>query len=143
MRTKADLSWKCQRCGSCCKGGAWLRNMVHRDDIERWRSLGREDVLKDICPCCGRLIDPDNGDEPWRKEECPFLDHRDGKAFCVIYDVRPKVCRDFPVRACSNPECPEKFHFHDWLWHGKCKAAAEFRRDLVRSLEGQIRISDE
>ena len=134
------LFFACERCGNCCKGDLWLKDIIRRDDVEKWQANGREDILKYVCPCCYRLVDPDKNCAPWRKDNCPFLEFNDGKAQCRIYEVRPQTCKEFPIRKCNNPACTEKFHLHSWLWNGNCEAAKSFKIDMVRTIESQIEI---
>ncbi len=137
------ITFECRRCGKCCQGDAWLRNLLKPSDVQRWRALGREDILKYVCACCCRLVDPEKENAPWTRKDCPFLLREEGGLTrCGIHDVRPQVCRDFPVRKCTNPECPQEFHFHDWLWQGKCEAALDFRRKIVRAVQPKIAVDD-
>jgi hypothetical protein len=46
---------------------------------------------------------------------------------------------DFPIEECQDPTCPEQFHLNDWLWQGKCKASLEFRTEMVRAVESDLR----
>lgn len=134
------IAFECERCGKCCTGDAWLRNLIRLSDVEKWKEQGRDDILKYVCTCCNRLVDPDKGNAPWTKKNCPFLEFTDSKSRCRIYEARPHVCRNFPVRKCDNPKCSEKIHIHSWLWRGNCKASKEFRKDIIRALESQIEI---
>jgi Fe-S-cluster containining protein len=134
-----ELKYDCIRCGKCCQGEQWLRNLIRPTDIERWKSLGRDDILRYICDKCHRLVDPGTG-LPWTQKLCPFLETKEGITGCRIYDLRPQTCIDFPIRKCLNPECSEKLHFHNWLWNGSCEASQKFRKDLVQALEPIIRL---
>jgi Fe-S-cluster containining protein len=134
------ITFECKRCGKCCQGDTWLRNLINPGDIEMWKKLGRDDILKFVCACCNRFIDPDNNNMPWKKQNCPFLEFHNGQALCRIYEVRPQTCRNFPINECENPKCPEKFHLHTWLWNGNCEAAKKFRIDMVRAIEDDIKI---
>ena len=134
------LIFECERCGKCCQGEGWLRNIIHPSDVDRWRELGRGDILRYVCSCCSRPVDPDNNNARWAKQSCPFLVFENGKAACRIYDVRPRSCRTFPIRRCENPQCPEEFHVHTWLWNGNCPAAKKFRTNMVRAIESQLQI---
>ena len=134
------LSFECERCGKCCTGDAWLRNLICPSDVERWKAQGRSDILKYVCPCCHRLVNPNKSNAPWTEKICPFLEFIGSKSRCRIYEVRPQVCRQFPVRICNNSECLEKIHLHSWLWSGNCEASEKFRKDMVRALESQIEI---
>ncbi len=134
------FSFECKRCGICCSGGEWLRNLVQPSDVEKWKSQGRDDILKYICPTCNTLIDPDKSNAPWMNEKCPFLELDAGKAKCRIYEVRPQTCRLSPLVKCNNPKCSKNFHFHEWLWIAKCPASKKLRRDIEQVLESQIKI---
>ena len=134
------LSFECERCGDCCKGAAWLSKVINPADIEKWKAQGREDILKYLCACGNSLVDPDKDNVHGTKKSCPFLEFEEGKAKCQIYEMRPQVCKDFPIQKCNDPECPENFHFHSWLWNGKCAPTKKFREDMVHAVESQINI---
>jgi Fe-S-cluster containining protein len=97
----------CTRCGKCCEG--LLLGSVHISaiDMEEWEShpaTARGYFLSEWAEA-GRIADhielwvsPSDGVEPAR---CPWL--RTGRkaniCSCRIHEVRPQVCRNFPLNA--------------------------------------------
>jgi len=93
----------CARCGKCCM--ADMSTFADDEDIARWRSEGRDDILASL----------DSGEKFWagdrivlsgggRLSSCSFLKRENGLTCCSIYDTRPKVCREFQAgtsRLCS------------------------------------------
>lgn len=95
----------CTQCGKCCK--TLLLGSIHISETEDWvghpvRSLadwaqaglaGVDSSYVDL------WINPRTGEEP---ERCPWLKKSPDKPGCYncrIHDVRPSVCRDYPVDA--------------------------------------------
>lgn len=87
---------RCLGCGRCCESfGGHLE--ASRADLARWRSLGRDDLLRRVSAIGWLWIDPATGKlEP----SCPFL-LRTGpdSAICAIHEVKPDICRDYPTLA--------------------------------------------
>ena len=88
--------FRCIQCGHCC---LYLSGAIHtcaeEEDVERWESEGRDDILSYIE--VGDLwIDPETGDDVLR---CPWLIKRPNKNkyICRIHETKPKHCRDFPT----------------------------------------------
>lgn len=88
------LSFSCTQCGNCCSGPpgfVW----VTREEIARIaRFLGRANgrLDKDHVRRVGlrtSLTEKPDGD-------CIFLQRREGKAYCGVYDARPVQCRTWP-----------------------------------------------
>ena len=109
MRSTPRAGGGCLRCGRCCDSfGGHLR--ASRRDLERWRALGREDLLARVEPATGWLwIDPATGRlEP----ACPFLERTGPDAArCAIQDVKPDLCRDYPTLA-HGWRCPRGVFLH-------------------------------
>ena len=92
----------CTQCGRCCTNPGFMGSMqATADDLEMWRTAGRWDVLE----WCW-VIDDDVGGDLWispvtgiEASRCPFVRKRRGqdKYDCTIYDVRPEVCRNYPL----------------------------------------------
>ena len=93
----------CRRCGNCCTlvPGAY-GNSVETEDIQRWESQGREDILAWVLPWyagSGTVlyelwVDPQTGE---MADACPWLEERaDGTTICRIHDTKPRHCRDWP-----------------------------------------------
>ena len=101
-----EVRFECTRCGRCC---IELRPVIVLRDIELWLSKGRWDLValleKRVSYSLGRMLGvmycyTFAGDGP-----CPF--YEDGK--CLIYDIRPLVCRLFPFAYSSRGAA-----FHPW-----------------------------
>lgn len=98
----SDTGFRCKRCGKCCKS-AWGDNTVSVFPSEARAiadATGREwlDIVKPM-----ESIDADERGEyhtfEWalqkqKNGDCKFL--RDGA--CTIYEVRPLICRTYPMR---------------------------------------------
>jgi hypothetical protein len=99
-----ERAFKCRCCGHCCLNLADAYNGCVSDaDLERWRRLGRVDLLcrvrtLELGPG-NRLhaawLDPETGDDV---ERCPWLLDRIDQAgyLCGIEDIKPDHCRDYP-----------------------------------------------
>ncbi len=77
----------CLDCANCCKS---LSPIITDKDIER---LARHLKLKPS-ECVARYLKIDEeGDHVFREQPCPFLG---GDNYCMVYDKRPKACREYP-----------------------------------------------
>lgn len=86
----------CLCCGRCCESfGGHLH--ASRADVERWRRLGRADLLARVSAIGWIWIDPERG---VLEDRCPFL-RRTGpdSAVCDIHEIKPDMCRDYPTLA--------------------------------------------
>ncbi|MDO3380170.1 YkgJ family cysteine cluster protein [Geoalkalibacter halelectricus] len=83
----------CLGCGTCCEHfGGYLH--ASDADLERWRQLGRHDLLEMVNSLGWIWVDPK---ENRRGGRCPFLKRIDGeKAHCAIHDIKPDICREYP-----------------------------------------------
>ncbi len=94
---------ECQQCGTCCK--KYRKITLHPDEVDFIKKMGghvgidvtlaeirtkglpqaREEAMKR-----GKvfMIHPDD-------KGCLFLQKRDGKFYCRIYNYRPRTCRGF------------------------------------------------
>jgi len=90
---KEEIRRGCRACGMCCEAyGGYLH--ASPGDIERWRRLGREDLLALVSPYGWIWVDPRHGR---RGEPCPFLQRGDDdKALCAIHEIKPDICREYP-----------------------------------------------
>ena len=93
---------ECKRCGFCCiyyNGLLW----DVEEDIERWKSEGRDDILKYIesYEINGKIgyfdelwINPKTGEETHR---CPFLRKVRNKPIykCRIHETKPNHCKGY------------------------------------------------
>ncbi len=77
----------CLKCANCCKTTGPLFTLA---DIERIAKHLRQKPQQFIDQYL--RIDEDN-DYVLQSVPCTFLDHEN---YCMIYDVRPKACREFP-----------------------------------------------
>lgn len=84
----------CLACGDCCRRFSWHLQASERD-LQRWRSLGRSDILAHVHELGMLWFDPDTGQ---RLECCPFLEVlEDGRSICGIHEVKPDICRAYPT----------------------------------------------
>ncbi|WP_419661881.1 conserved uncharacterized protein, UPF0153 [Desulfosarcina variabilis str. Montpellier] len=101
---------ECRQCGSCCKKYRKIR--LHADEVDFIRKMGghvgvsaslaqlREKPLETLIEegkASGRvyMIHPDD-------KGCIFLQKRNGKYACKIYNYRPRTCRGFRCNMADN-----------------------------------------
>lgn len=97
-------TFKCKCCGRCCLRYGHEMYATEKD-IQLWRKEGRQDILEWVDMVTvgkGIVVSYDlwinqRTDEPAFR--CPFLRKVRNKPCytCRIYDVRPEVCRKYPV----------------------------------------------
>ena len=84
----------CKRSGDCCII-LWGSFEATHEDIVRWKSEGRQDILKHI-----RIdsSDPRSLRGVFVTESCPFLkkEHETGLYSCAIHETKPFYCRLYP-----------------------------------------------
>lgn len=89
---------KCTGCGSCCTN---FLPMTEKEVSIIHRYIKKRNVKeqKHFIPSSTPTVDM----------TCPFLD--DSKSFdkCLIYEVRPRVCRDFICRLSDRPSVDRNF----------------------------------
>ncbi len=104
---RAHAGQACLACGICCElyGGVLS---ACAEDVERWRSEGRQDLLARVRPDGAIWVDPGATD---RLETCPYL-RRTGAdaATCAIHRTKPKICRDYPTPV-HGSRCPRGIRF--------------------------------
>jgi len=84
----------CLACGDCCRQFSWHLKASARD-IDRWRQLGRDDLLAGINDLGWIWVDPETKE---RLSLCPYLiETEDHKAHCGIHEIKPDICRDYPT----------------------------------------------
>lgn len=89
----------CLQCGQCCEEFGWHLVASSRD-LERWRELGRDDLLSRTSQSGWIWVDPDT---KARLDRCPFIDRSDpAQVRCAIHEVKPDICRDYPTLAHSK-----------------------------------------
>ncbi len=91
MSADAPLTLDCLACGACCRTGRDGCILVPAEDLARWKSLGREDLVAQL--------------QPGHFGEAAFATRDDGACVhlgteatanaCAIYEVRGTTCRDF------------------------------------------------
>jgi Fe-S-cluster containining protein len=93
----------CRQCGHCCRDLDYRRE-VRAEDLERWRALGREDILKwvGVFPRSGRPPAYRIWITPGTLQPaavCPFLQPEPAARHwtCRIHDVKPAICRQYPL----------------------------------------------
>lgn len=80
-------SFDCLSCANCCKTTGPLFTTQDIERIAKFLKLKPGDFIEKYLH-----IDEDN-DYVLNILPCPFLD---AENYCLIYDVRPKACREFP-----------------------------------------------
>ena len=96
---------KCLNCGNCCVKSTNQLGGASVGDIAIWITNKRFDILEWVDPVMlsptevARFdiwIDPETQDEA---RMCPWLQKNRGKKTyeCIIHDVKPQVCKDFPA----------------------------------------------
>ena len=94
---------KCTECGECCSN---LLPMTDEEVEEIKKYVKRYNIKenKHFAPLISQIIDM----------TCPFLDDSKSCEKCKIYEVRPKICRDF---ICDPKQRPKM----NLEWGLKCK----------------------
>ncbi len=94
----------CMRCGKCCL--ADMPACASSEDIERWRSEGRKDILH-VMETMGAVWAGDHfvsSHDGRYIHACPFLEWEGEWFKCSIYETRPRVCAEY--RPGSSEICP-------------------------------------
>lgn len=87
----------CLTCGVCCTGRPGTV-LVEADDVERWRQLGRSDLVDALVPGhFGLAALPSDA-----SGRCLYQGTAESVAACSIYAVRPAVCAAVPA---GGAEC--------------------------------------
>ena len=83
----------CRRSGDCCII-LWGSFEATHEDIVRWRTQGRHDILKHVSI---DSTDPHNQHGIFVAKSCPFLRKEQlGVYSCAIHDTKPFYCRNYP-----------------------------------------------
>jgi uncharacterized protein len=77
----------CLSCANCCKTTGPLFTSADIERIAKFLKMKTQKFIDQYL-----RIDEDN-DYVLQQVPCTFLDHEN---YCMIYDVRPKACREFP-----------------------------------------------
>jgi Fe-S-cluster containining protein len=103
----------CRQCGKCCEKWGWDQKGII-EDIIPWITAGRRDILQHVgirffdgTRMTGRDLNPDDlprivridywvSPEGRKLQYCPFFFRAgDGKVYCRIHGMKPKVCINF------------------------------------------------
>ena len=95
---------KCTSCGQCCSNLLPLSSKEIKE-IRRYIKKKRIKPCKHFYPTAVKMFDL----------TCPFRDN--DKNICVIYEVRPAICRDFK---CDKPK--NEIRATKELYHGRYEA---------------------
>jgi hypothetical protein len=95
---------KCTGCGECCSNILPMTN----DEISVIKKYIKQNDIKEHVHVVAPLANPT------LDMTCPFLDDSKSCEKCTIYEVRPKICRDF---ICDPKQRPKL----DLEWGLKCK----------------------
>ncbi|NIQ94442.1 MAG: YkgJ family cysteine cluster protein [Desulfuromonadales bacterium] len=84
----------CLACGECCRQFSWHLK-ASENDLERWRRLGRNDLLERVNRLGWIWVDPVTAE---RLPVCPFLEEIEpDTAICSIHAIKPDICRAYPT----------------------------------------------
>lgn len=92
--------FSCKQCGNCCLNLDAHQSCATKGDIALWEENGREDILdwvdKVIPGVYDIWIHPRTGEDVSR---CPWLRKLpwQGKYVCRIHDMKPEMCRKYPL----------------------------------------------
>ncbi len=96
----------CLACGECCRQFSWHLKVSARD-IDRWKRLGRADLLARTNRLGWIWIDPETKS---RLSVCPYLvQSSPDKAHCAIHDIKPDICRAYPTHE-TRHQCIRGIH---------------------------------
>jgi Fe-S-cluster containining protein len=87
LHVKYSDAIDCLQCARCCKT---LGPRIESKDIERMAKTLR---MKSTDFITKYLRVDEDGDHVFQSMPCPFLD---ADNYCVIYESRPKACREYP-----------------------------------------------
>jgi len=104
---KNRKAFNCTNCGKCCTHAPYMGTMsAHEEDLQRWEEAGRQDILDTAYifewgegedRTADLWMDPKTGDEV-TSGICPWVKQVDEDNWhCTIHEVRPNVCRNYPV----------------------------------------------
>jgi Fe-S-cluster containining protein len=96
-------AFECRQCGCCCRSLDY-HHEVRGEDVEMWRSLGRNDILQWVEPVIrendtvGYRIWVVPGTQELALT-CPFLKKKPttNRWGCTIHEVKPLICRNYPI----------------------------------------------
>jgi Fe-S-cluster containining protein len=91
-------TFKCKRCGECCKK---YTIKLYKKDVER---IGKKYPTEcftqrfEIGPFNDTILRKING-------KCMFLTGKKGHYKCEIYNIRPKICKEYPFFGRAIESC--------------------------------------
>jgi Fe-S-cluster containining protein len=95
--------FECRHCGCCCRSLDY-HHEAGADDVEMWRSLGRNDILRwvDTSVRENRTVAYRIWVDPGTRklaQPCPFLKKEPAadRWGCTIHAVKPRICRNYPL----------------------------------------------
>lgn len=108
------INGECANCGQCCSNFLPVSKKEIKN-INRYIQKKKISEQKNFVPAARHTLD-------WT---CPFRDNSARK--CVIYDVRPAICRDF---RCDKPK--KKIQADKYMYHKKY-SVVDMRKEFFRS----------
>lgn len=90
----------CKQCGHCCLNFGAHQSCATGNDVALWEESGRYDILEWVDEVGYGVhdiwISPRTGDDVGR---CPWLRKlpRLEKYICRIQEVKPEICRNYPL----------------------------------------------
>lgn len=81
----------CLTCGACCRTGTDGRILIPRQDLLRWREIGRDDIADAVQPGHFGMV----GFATRQDGSCVHLGTSDSPNACRIYEIRGTTCREF------------------------------------------------
>ncbi len=79
----------CLECANCCKTTSPIVTDKDILRISKFLRLKEQQFISQYLQ-----LDKDDGLYMYNQTPCPFLDETDNK--CIIYEVRPKACKEYP-----------------------------------------------
>ncbi len=98
-------NFTCRQCGRCCRTLDYHHDITAAD-VQRWKALGRDDILRWVDPITAGNRNEPAGYRIWvvpgthqLATSCPFLKKEPSadRWICDIHAVKPKICRHYPV----------------------------------------------
>lgn len=87
---------QCLCCGDCCRSFGGHLNAT-KQDLERWKFEGRNDLLRRVNHLGWIWVDPVTKKT---EELCPFILKLDAeRSICSINETKPAMCRAYPTLA--------------------------------------------
>lgn len=99
--TSTPIIKTCRECATCCRNVAFVRlSQLEIETIEEFTGLHFSMFTYPLATEGeGRFLKfKENGD-------CIFLNRNEGTFSCQVYEVRSKICRDYPSSQKQNEVC--------------------------------------